>query len=371
MPDIRGAVHILAQCKGGAPAFQHQRGKIGKAFFQQSPALGQRAGIFFVIVDGTQHRAVAAGGTQPGQYCPKIGFRYLTQHFAAQAGRHSLHLLPDGRELSGQLAVAAPGVGHAQGHAGRQQTVCVDLFHLRCGRVCEVGKNDAAHRAGQLVQLTAGFAKVSILRILADAGQCPGIQPTGVLPVPDAGHAHLKGRRAGKAAAPQNVAGRVSIKAANSLSRCTEALGNAPDQAGRVGALPFLRLCRGQVDHIQLVEPAGLDPHIAVRVPGRYRHQIQRDRRRQPVAVLVVGVVAAQLRTPRGRVHLHLPPRAKIQLELLQRRAVPRPLPGQFLRGGAVKRGKGSVPPPCRDLFPELCAGCHPRSLPETFKQCL
>ena len=43
----------------------------------------------------------------------------------------------------------------------------------------------------------------------------------------------------------------------------------------------------------------------------------------------------------------------------------------QFLRGGAVKRGKGSVPPPCRDLFPELCAGCHPRSLPETFKQCL
>ena len=51
MPDIRGAVHILAQCKGGAPAFQHQRGKIGKAFFQQSPALGQRAGIFFVIVD--------------------------------------------------------------------------------------------------------------------------------------------------------------------------------------------------------------------------------------------------------------------------------------------------------------------------------
>ena len=42
---------------------------------------------------------------------------------------------------------------------------------------------------------------------------------------------------------------------------------------------------------------------IAVRVPGRYRHQIQCDRRRQPVAVLVVGVVAAQLRTPRGRVH--------------------------------------------------------------------
>ena len=183
----------------------------------------------------------------------------------------------------------------------------MDLFHLRCGRVCEVGKNDAAHRAGQLVQLTAGFAKVSILRILADAGQCPGIQPTGVLPVPDAGHAHLKGRRAGKAAAPQNVAGRVSIKAANSLSRCTEALGNAPDQAGRVGALPFLRLCRGQVDHIQLVEPAGLDPHIAIRAAGCHRHQIQRDRSRKTAAALMIRVVAAQLCPPGCRVHLHLP----------------------------------------------------------------
>ncbi len=247
----------------------------------------------------------------------------------------------------------------------------MDLFPPAVRPGLKSRQNDAAHRARQLVQLTAGFAKVRILRILADAGQCPGIQPTGVLPVPDAGHAHLKGRRAGKAAAAQHITGRVCIKAAHRFACRAEALGNAADQAGRVGALPFLRLCRGQIDHIQLVEPAGLDPHIAVRVPGRYRHQIQRDRRRQPVAVLVVGVVAAQLCAARCRINLHLPARPKVQLKLFQRSTVACPLPGQFLRGGAVKRGKGSVPPPCRDLFPELCAGCHPRSLPETFKQCL
>ena len=32
----------------------------------------------------------------------------------------------------------------------------------------------------------------------------------------------------------------------------------------QVGALPFLRPLHGQVDHIQLVEPAGFDPHVAV-----------------------------------------------------------------------------------------------------------
>ena len=138
-----------------------------------------------------------------------------------------------------------------------------------------------------------------------------------------------------------------------------------------MGALAVLRLGLAQVDDVQLVEPAGFYPDEAVIAGRRHSHKVEHHRRRQPVAVLVVGVVAAQLRTPRGRIPLHLPPRAEIQLELLQRRAVPRPLPGQFLRGGAVKRGKGSVPPPCRDLFPELCAGCHPRSLPETFKQCL
>lgn len=94
-----------------------------------------------------------------------------------------------------------------------------------------------------------------------------------------------------------------------------------------MGALPCLRLCGGQINDIQLVEPPGLDPHIAIRIAGRHCHHIQRDRRRKAVAPLMIRVVAAQLCAPGCRVHLHLPPRAEIQLELLQRSRIAPALP--------------------------------------------
>ena len=95
-----------------------------------------------------------------------------------------------------------------------------------------------------------------------------------------------------------------------------------------MGALPFLRLCRGQVDDVQLVEPPGFDPDIAVLAGGSHRHQVQGHRCCQAVAVLVVCVVAPQFRSPRGRIQMHLTPRAKIQLKLCQGRTIPNPLPG-------------------------------------------
>ena len=74
-----------------------------------------------------------------------------------------------------------------------------------------------------------------------------------------------------------------------------------------MGALPCLRLCGGKINDIQLVEAPGLDPHIAIRVAGRHRHQIQRNRSRKTAAALMIRVVAAQLCPPGCRVHLHLP----------------------------------------------------------------
>ena len=65
-----------------------------------------------------------------------------------------------------------------------------------------------------------------------------------------------------------------------------------------MGALPCLRLCGGQINDIQLVEPPGLDPHIAIRIAGSHCHHIQRDRRRKAVAPLMIRVVAAQLCAP-------------------------------------------------------------------------
>ena len=144
-------------------------------------------------MDGTQHGAVAALFPQAGQLLPEVFLLHLAQHPAAQTGRHGLHLVPDGRELAGQLAVAGAGIGDAEGHALGQDAVRMYLLNFRCHRVGKIRKEHTAHGAGQLVQQAAGLSEVGILRKLADAGQRRGVQAAAVFRVEDNGHAHLKG----------------------------------------------------------------------------------------------------------------------------------------------------------------------------------
>ena len=283
-------------------------------------------------MDCPQHRTVSATAAQGRQCRPECRLFHLTQQRLTEAGGHLLHLLPDGCKLTGQFAVAAPGICNAEEHPLRQQPVRMELFDLWGVRFCKIRKDNAAHRAGQLIQQAARLAEIGVFRILADACQLRRCQRGAVFLVPDGGHAHLERRRAGQPGAAQHIAGSIGIKTSDLLAHRAETLGNAADQTGRVGALPCLRLCGGKINDIQLVEPPGLDPHIAVRIAGCHCHQIQRDRRRKAVAALMIRVVAAQLCTPGCRVHLHLPPGTKIQLELLQRSRIAPALPLQHRR---------------------------------------
>ena len=359
-----GAVDVLTEFKGGVAARLHQPDKGGEVPRRERFSLGEGAGVLLKIVDGPQHGAVAAALPQPGQLLPEANLADLAQHLSAQTGRHCLHLLPDGRDLAGQLAVAGPGVGDAEGHPLRQDTVGVDLLDLRRSRVGKIGKEDTAHGAGQLVQQAAGLSEIGILRKLADPGQRRGIKAAAILHVENDRHPHLKGRRAGKPRAAEHIAGCVGIEAADAEPLCAEAIGDAPDEACRVGALALLRLGLGQVDDVQLVEAPGLDPDEAVLVPGRHRHEVKGDSARKAVAVLVVGVVAAQLGAPGGRIDLHLPPRPIVKFELVECRAVAAALTGKHALAAAVERGQRGVPPSRCDLVSELSAGCHPEPLP-------
>ena len=132
-----------------------------------------------------------------------------------------------------------------------------------------------------------------------------------------------------------------------------------------MGALPFLRPLHGQVDHIQLVEPAGFDPHVAVCIVRSHGHKIQRDSRRKAITVLVVGVVAAQFGPARGRVQPHLPPRPKVELKLFQCRRIACPLPPQLCRTAAVQRPQCLVPFTRQNFVPDLCTRCHRRTSPQ------
>lgn len=112
-------------------ALLHQPGKGGKVSCHKSISLGKGTGILLKIVDGTQHGAVAALFPQAGQLLPEVFFLHLAQHPAVQTGRHGLHLVPDGRELAGQLTVAGAGIGDAEGHALGQDAVRMYLLNFR------------------------------------------------------------------------------------------------------------------------------------------------------------------------------------------------------------------------------------------------
>ena len=331
---VGAAVNVLAEGEGIVAALPHQRQERIEAARPQGAVFGQGAGVFPEKVGRPQAGAVPALGPQGGQAGPEVGLPHLAQHFAAvKAGGHRLHLAADGGKLGGQFAVAAPGVGDAQAHPRRQQPFGVDLFHPRGLGVLEVGKDHPAQGAGQLVQHAAGLAEIDVLGVLAQTGYLGRRQAAAELAVHDGAHPHLKGRRAGQPRAPQHIAGGVGVVAAHFPARRAEPFGQAPDQAGRVGELPALQVGLVQVHHVQLVEAPGLDPYVMVVVLGGYRHQVQPHRRRQAVAVLVVGVVAPQLGPAGGGVDPHLPPRPKVQLEPVQRRAPARPLAGQRLFG--------------------------------------
>ena len=81
-----------------------------------------------------------------------------------------------------------------------------------------------------------------------------------------------------------------------------------------MGALALLRLGLAQINDIQLVEAPGFDPDKTVVTGGCHCDQIQRHRCRKTIPVLMIGVVAAQLRPARSRVDMHLPPGAIVQL---------------------------------------------------------
>lgn len=86
-------------------------------------------GILLKIVDRTQNSTIPASPAQAWQSRPELLLLDLPQHLTAQTGRHRFHFVPDGRKLTGQLAVTAPGIGHAEGHVRREQPCRVDLFY--------------------------------------------------------------------------------------------------------------------------------------------------------------------------------------------------------------------------------------------------
>lgn len=171
----------------------------------------------------------------------------------------------------------------------------VQPLHLRLFRVGKVDGDDVADRRGRLIHQAAGLSEIDVLRILADLRdlhRCGGRSVEKH--VDDRPQQHLKGRGAGKSAARQHRRGHIGVKALELTSELREPRRYAAHQRRR--RVLLLRA------HSQLVQrhltqgiPLRQD---ADRVPAIFsdrRARIEIDRRRQHTAVLMIGVIAAQL----------------------------------------------------------------------------
>ncbi len=143
-----------------------------KPLCPQRIPLGQRAGILLKVMDGPQHGTVAAGSAQAGAVPPKS--RPPAPDPApcrpGSAATASISCRMAANSPVSSLWLPRVSVTHRLMPSGSRPSAWI--FSMRGGRVGKVRKDDAAHRAGQLVQQTAGLAEVGILRILADLRQC-------------------------------------------------------------------------------------------------------------------------------------------------------------------------------------------------------
>ena len=193
------------------------------------------------------------------------------------------------------------GVDDAEAVVGAGEVV-VHPLHRGSGGVVEVDGHHTAHGGADLVQQTAGLAEESVLGPLADLRQLDGVQRAAAAqPVQDRPDQDLKGRRGGEPGARDDVGVNAGVEAPRGEARRGDARRHAPHQGGGAAVLGLRRLQLGEGD---LHGGIALGDHPnPIQAVGRGAGQhIQVHAGAEGVAVLVVGVVAAQLGAAGGAV---------------------------------------------------------------------
>ena len=199
--------------------------------------------------------------------------------------------------------------------------------HHRGGRVGEVDGHRAAHGGGGLVHEAALLAEIEVLRLLAHLGDLHRRQliPAEQVIFNDT-QQHLAGRRGGQAGAGQHVGEGVGVKARHRVAP-PGGLGRHPPHQGGGGLLLLLLGVQGVQLHLHQGPALRLEADGVGAVGGGAGRKIQVHRRGQHPSVLVVGVVAADLRAARCGTQRHrgvLPP-AEGPLEAVQQLSDPLP----------------------------------------------
>ena len=273
--------------------------KVLKPVFLQGLHLTAHATVIVKDMDGAQHGAVARISAQPRQLLIELVLRNVAQVFFPKKFADSFQLRRNGRVLRGQVGVVGAGVDDAQRMAAGRKVKGHRRDHRR-SRVGKVNGNDAADGAGGLIHQAAGLAEVDVFRILPDLRKLHRAElPVQKQAVADRRHQHLKGSRRGKPAARQHVGLHIGVEAAGRSAQCGHPRSHAAHQCRRRAR--FLRPRRKAVQrHDAQGVALGLHADLPGAVGGDRRSCVKVHRAGQHEPVLMIGVVAAQLR-PAGR----------------------------------------------------------------------
>ena len=228
------------------------------------------------------------------------------------------------------------GIQNAQGKACLGE-IHGHRLHIRVGRVRKINGNNVANAGSHLIHQAAGLAKVDVLCPLADLRDLDGGDFIGhEAVIQDHTDQHFKGGGGRNAAALGHVGGNVHIQTGQLCAALTEGFAFAAQQ--REGSV-FLFLAGSKVikaDHTQVVAFAlhaqlvqgvgrGGSDHINIHAAGQH------------AAMLVVGVVAADLGAAGGTVKTSFSMGAKGGIQTIQNSFVAGSLCRSFVGRTAVK----------------------------------
>ena len=237
-------------------------------------------------------------------------------------GADPFQLRRDRGVLVGQIGVIRPAGDQEQGVAVLLR-VQLQLFHDGSGAVAEVHPAHAAHGAGRLIQQAAGLAEEFVLHALTEPCKLHGGQPKAVPFVEDLAQQdlHRGGRR--QAAARQDRGGKADVQSAQ--RGLVRKHGDHTGDQGCGTARRGLVLPRIQGEDGGR-EALGEEAELPASVFGHGGDRIHVHAARQDQTVLMVGVVAAELRPAGGRKVPDLPGLVAQLAESPGQRLVPRPL---------------------------------------------
>jgi len=225
-------------------------------------------------------------------------FTHFMQNVLSEIFCHGTHLCRYRRIVRCQIRMRSLGIGDTQ-MISPGCKIIIQFFKLRFFRICKIDMHQTADRAGHLIHQSAGFSEIDILRILSDLCDLYRRNRTVIIEIgKNITKQGFKCRRGRKPRTDQHIAGHISLETADLKSPFLHPRCNTADQGcGRI-LLFFLygKIC--SIDLQQRIFPRHQRDPVILRC-GYDRDRIFVDRSRQHFTMLMIRVIASDLRTPR------------------------------------------------------------------------